>query len=220
MNLKKPLVLVVCVLFIGLTVGISNKLASEDESTKKIELDYTNLESAVIEVLNEMPDSSVGIRPGGKGLTVAESKVKNAKAKDSLNKQKTKFRLKLESKLSNKNYSEKELDAMAEKSTNNLEQAIAIAESVYGVEVSQEEVTKYIDENVAVFVSEEKERYAKSLGLTTHELDYTFDRDFYVIDTLWEKLIPVLMDKHPKNQDEKDDEYLQRIKDEFYSHTK
>ncbi len=77
-------------------------------------------------------------------------------------------------------------------------------------------MTKYIDQNVAVVQTEEKEKYAKALGLTLQELDYVFDRDFYVMDTLWEKLIPVLMETYPQQDEENQNDYLQRIEKEFY----
>lgn len=103
--------------------------------------------------------------------------------------------------------------------TNKYLEAIQIAKEIYGVSVTQEEVNHYIDKNVTGFVNSEKEEYAKALGLSLYELDYSFDRDFYVMDTLWDKLIPVLMERYPQEDGEDNNLYLERIKKEFYSNS-
>ena len=102
------------------------------------------------------------------------------------------------------------------KRQSNLQQALETADSRYGVSVTQDEVTSYIDQHVATFVNEEKTRYAAALGLSLYELDYIFDRDFYVMDVLWEKLMPFLMKQHPQHAGEDSNSYIQRMKDEFY----
>jgi len=101
---------------------------------------------------------------------------------------------------------------MAKKWTNNNLDALKIAKEIYGVNVSQEEVTKYIEGNVAPFHFKEREAYANALGLSLYELDFIFDRDIYVMDTLWNKLTPVLMEKHHKLDGENQNEYLEKIK--------
>ncbi len=111
-----------------------------------------------------------------------------------------KFRLEVENQLSNKKNT-LDTNSIAMTYTKNYLDALSIAEKFYGVTVSQEEVTKYIDENIAPVVLEEKEAYAKALGLTV------YDRDIYVMDTLWNKLIPVLMERYPKQEGEEDNSY-------------
>lgn len=105
----------------------------------------------------------------------------------------------------------------AEKMTNNYINALLLAKEEYGITVAQDEVTKYIDEQIAPVVTEEKTAYAKAPGLTTEELDYAFARDLYGVDVLWEKLIPKQNEKNPKQNGENDEEYMKRIKKEFYS---
>lgn len=39
------------------------------------------------------------------------------------------------------------------------------------------------------------------------------------MDTLWDKLMPVLMARYPQEDGEDSNLYLDRIKDEFYSHS-
>jgi hypothetical protein len=172
---------------------------------------------AVSEVLKSMPEISEELdqirdvrKDGDNGYISNDLPVKEL-----LDPKKIQFRLEVENKLTNSG--NKNLSTIAQKYTDNYLRAISIAEKVYGVTVSQEEVTKYIDKNVAPFTPKEKEHYAKALGLTTYELDYVFDRDIYVMDTLWSKLIPVLMEKYPQQSDEDDNAYLERIKKEFYS---
>lgn len=104
----------------------------------------------------------------------------------------------------------------AEKMTNNYINALLLAKE-FGINVTQEDVTKYIAEHIAPVVTKEKAAYAKALGLTTEELDYAFDRDFYVIDVVWEKLGPKLDEKYPKQNSETDENYMKRIKKEFYN---
>lgn len=186
--------------------------------------DYTNVGTAVSDVLKTTPEIQSEIeqiRSSSKnssiGFSVKNVPIKDVSVEKLLNPKKTQFRLELENKLTNQK-SDENINAIAQEYTNNYLKAISIAKNVYGVTVSQEEVTKYIDDNVAPIIIEEKETYAKSLGLTTYELDYVFDRDIYVMDTLWNKLIPVLMEKHPQQLDEDDISYQERIKKEFYSH--
>lgn len=39
------------------------------------------------------------------------------------------------------------------------------------------------------------------------------------MDVLWEKLIPVLMDEYPQEDDETGNDYQERLKESFYSQT-
>lgn len=214
------------VLLLGITIGVGNhKVVGEEQKelveqddlreTDFVEIDYTNIDSVVNKILKEVPKVSLEVETIRKG---SNEKTMKHSEESILNVEKTKFRFKVESELTNqKNYEDVEITAEAETFTKNYLRALSIAEDYYGVSVSQEEVTKYIDEYISVVITEEKEKYAKALGLTLYELDYIFDRDFYVMDTLWDKLIPVLMEKYPQEKGEDQNIYFERIKEEFYS---
>ncbi|TKI47535.1 hypothetical protein [Lysinibacillus tabacifolii] len=194
-----------------LTIGISSKIVFGKEqnavSRERIEHEY-----AVAKVLDEMPDIAHKLQETTKesGLALVE---------ESLDKRKAEFRLKVHNEMSHLKHNNAYLEKAAVEETERYIDAIRIAKAIYGVSISQDEVNQYIATNVADIVLPEKERYAKALGISLYKLDYSFDRDFYVIDTLWDKLMPVLMARFPQEDGEDSNLYLDRIKDEFYSHS-
>lgn len=194
-----------------LTIGISSQIVFGKEqnavSRERIEHEY-----AVAKVLDEMPDIAHKLQETTKesGLALVE---------ESLDKRKAEFRLKVHNEMSHLKHDNAYLEKAAVEETEKYIDALRIAKEIYGVSISQEEVNQYIATNVADIVLPEKERYAKALGISLYELDYSFDRDFYVMDTLWDKLMPVLMARYPQEDGEDSNLYLDRIKDEFYSHS-
>ncbi|WP_431808057.1 hypothetical protein [Lysinibacillus sphaericus] len=194
-----------------LTIGISSKIVFGKEqnavSRERIEHEY-----AVAKVLYEMPDIAHKLQETTKesGLALVE---------ESLDKRKAEFRLKVHNEMSHLKHNNAYLEKAAVEETERYIDAIRIAKAIYGVSISQDEVNQYIATNVADIVLPEKERYAKALGISLYKLDYSFDRDFYVMDTLWDKLMPVLMARYPQEDGEDSNLYLDRIKDEFYSHS-
>lgn len=214
---KKVIWLISILLLLGIAVGVGSQIVIGKEfftQTADMEIDYTNIDTLVDEILKEMPEISSKIDEIRKDTTAENV---SYSIKDTLDVQKTKFRFLVENKLFKLSSNDAEITAEAEKFTKNYQDALEIADKNYGISITQEEVTKYIDEKVSVFVNEEKELYAKALGLTLDELDYGFDRDFYVMDTLWEKMIPVLMEKYPRETEEDDNDHFERIKEKFYS---
>src|SRR5699024_12584297 len=119
----------------------------------------------------------------------------DAPVRDLLNERKSISRIKEESGLANPKEPKTVRDLAKERVDNHLN-ALSIAENIYKVTIPQEEITSYIDDHISNITSDEKELYANALGLTVEELDYIFDRDIYAMDTLWEKLLPVLMENH------------------------
>ncbi len=194
-----------------LTIGISSKIVFGKEqnavSRERIEHEY-----AVAKVLDEMPDIAHKLQETTKesGLALVE---------ESLDKRKAEFRLKVHNEMSHLKHNNAYLEKAAVEETERYIDAIRIAKAIYGVSISKDEVNQYIATNVADIVLPEKERYAKALGISLYKLDYSFDRDFYVMDTLWDKLMPVLMARYPQEDGEDSNLYLDRIKDEFYSHS-
>lgn len=209
---KKIVIALLGILLVVAAIGISDRIALKKDDNTPIELDYTNIDMIVDEALKEVPEVETI-------LLNSRNKTMDYATIDVFNVQKQKFRLAVQNKLIDKKITE-DIEVTANEFVNNYLNALSIAEEVYGVTVSQEEVTKYIDEHIANVITEEKEKYAKALDLTLFELDYNFDRDFYVLDTLWQKLTPVLMEKHPQENGEEDNRYLERIKTEFYSQKK
>lgn len=126
------------------------------------------------------------------------------------------FRLKVESVLGNQEYNRQELDAYAQYYVKEDLLAIEIAKKKYNVEVTQAEVTNFIDENVKEVVPEEKKLYAQSIGVTLEELDNIFDRDIYIMDVLWSKLTPILMEEYQQGGGESEAEYMERLTNEFF----
>lgn len=174
-----------------------------------------DLEFAVAKVLDEMPDVKLNnAKSLGRSVNLNSESVENT-----LNNRKAEFRLKVHNEMSHLKHDNAYLEKVAVEETERYLDAIRIAQEIYDVSITQEEVNQYIATNVADYVLPEKERYAKALGISLYELDYSFDRDFYVMDTLWDKLIPVLMKRYPQEDGEDNNLYLDRIKDQFYSHS-
>ncbi|WP_409369298.1 hypothetical protein [Lysinibacillus sp. 38-6] len=173
-----------------------------------------DLEFAVAKVLDEMPDVKLNnAKSLGRSVNLNSESIENT-----LNNRKAGFRLKVHNEMSHLKHDNAYLEKVAVKETERYIDALRIAKEIYGVSISQEEVNQYIATNVADIVLPEKERYAKALGISLYELDYSFDRDFYVMDTLWDKLMPVLLEWYPQEEGEDNNLYLDRIKDQFYSH--
>lgn len=197
-----------------LIVGIGTQivLGKGSNAVRSGEID---LEFAVAKVLDEMPDVKLNnAKSLGRSVNLNSESVENT-----LNNRKAEFRLKVHNEMSHLKHDNAYLEKVAEEETERYIDALRIAKEIYGVIISQEEVNQYIAINVADIVLPEKERYAKALGISLYELDYSFDRDFYVMDTLWDKLMPVLLERYPQEDGEDSNLYLDRIKDQFYSHS-
>lgn len=140
----------------------------------------------------------------------------NTSLKKSFNVNKESLRARLSSQSTSHQQNDNNLNELSKSNVENYLNALEIADKHYNISVSQGEVNEYIKDNISGIKSKEKEKYAKSIGITEYQLDYAFDRDFYIMDTLWEKIIPVLMDEYPKEKNEADNDYYDRIKSEFY----
>lgn len=192
-------------------IGIKVVLGKESNAVSSV----VDLEFAVVKVLDEMPDVKLNnAKSLGRSVNLNSESVENT-----LNNRKAEFRLKVHNEMSHLKHDNAYLEKVAVEETERYIDALRIAKEIYGVSISQEEVNQYIATNVADIVLPEKERYAKALGISLYELDYSFDRDFYVMDTLWDKLMPVLLEWYPQEEGEDNNLYLDRIKDQFYSHS-
>ena len=211
---KKNKVIIFSVSTILLLIAISSQIVfGKDKNV--IDNVNADLESAVAKILDEMPDVKLNnAKSLGRSVNLNSESVENT-----LNNRKAEFRLKVHNEMSHLKHDNAYLEKVAVEETERYIDALRIAKEIYGVSISQEEVNQYIATNVADIVLPEKERYAKALGISLYELDYSFDRDFYVMDTLWDKLMPVLLERYPQEEGEDSNLYLDRIKDEFYSHS-
>lgn len=178
-----------------------------DDEDDTAALDYTKLDQAIGQVLKESPGFSIQ-NEVDKGVS--------GELFNYFNTDKMAFRLKVESVLGNQEYNSQELDAYAQYYVKEDLLAIEIAKKKYNVEVTQAEVTNFIDENVKEVVPEEKKLYAQSIGVTLEELDNIFDRDIYIMDVLWSKLTPILMEEYQQGGGESEAEYMERLTNEFF----
>lgn len=219
MHKNKKLFIFTCILILFVTViGVSKSnfiFGTSKGAEEVIVPNYQKLNSIIPSILNEFPEIRSDLQIIKDIDRVSES-FNKVQVESILNVNKTQFRLEVQDLLINQNGGNGNRE-VAQNIVDNYLNALAIARDDYEVNITQEEVTKYIEQNVSDFTSEDKRLYANSLGLTEYELDFVFDRDIYVMDTLWNRLIPVLMDKYPKGDDEENDVYLERIKSTFYS---
>lgn len=76
---------------------------------------------------------------------------------------------------------------------------LAYAKQEYAVVVSAQEVDAWIEEGPDQNAVESQQNYAKALGVTLYELNHEIYRDQYVKWVVWEKLIPILTEKHDES---------------------
>jgi len=213
---RKNKLIIFSVSLLFLLVAISSQIVVGKEKDVTNNIVNVDLESAVAKVLDQMSDVINNKANSFKGRSV---NLNLESVENTMDNKKAEFRLKVHNEMSNIKNDDAYLEKVAIEETERYIEAIRIAKEIYGVSITQEEVNQYIATNVADVVMPEKERYAKALGISLYELDYSFDRDFYVMDTLWDKLMPVLMEHYPQEDGEDSNLYLDRIKDEFYSHS-
>ncbi|MEV9641329.1 hypothetical protein ABZ756_11525 [Mammaliicoccus sciuri] len=200
----------------GLVIAASvliKQSASSEQNEPKPELtvqDYAQMNVAVEDVLKEMPE-----------ITEELERIHLGHIEDGIEEllsvTKAEFRIRVENNLTKQEHSTEFMRAMAEKETGRYVDALRVAKEEYGIRVAEEEVTEFIKKNVAIVRSKEKKNYAEALGLTLYQLDYQFDRDFYVMDVLWEKLMPIVTKNYPKQDGESEQAYGERAKEEFFS---
>lgn len=178
-----------------------------DHEEESIALDYTKLDQAIAQALEEIPSFSIQneVEKGSAGELFSY-----------FNEDKMEFRLKVESIIGNQEYNSRELDEYAEYYVKENLLAIDIAKKKYNIEVTQPEITSFINDNVKQVITEEKKLYAESIGVTLEELDNIFDRDIYIMDVLWSKLTPMLMEDYPQGAGESEAEYMLRLTNEFF----
>ncbi|WP_040758729.1 hypothetical protein [Sporosarcina newyorkensis] len=203
----------ICFGFVIAASVLIKQSASSEQNEPKPEItvrDYAQMNVAVEDVLKEMPEITEELERIHLGHIEDEME-------ELLSVTKAEFRIRVENNLTKQEHSAEFMRAMAEKETDRYVDALRIAREEYGIHVAEEEVTEFIKKNVANIRNKEKKNYAEALGLTLYQLDYQFDRDFYVMDVLWERLTPIVMDEYPKQNGESEQSHSQRIKEEFFS---
>lgn len=220
----------VCIVFSSFCNGCSTKsddanssgTAKPADSDNIITMDYTNIDAVLADILETLPDIQAEIteirntfNPENKSFRKNNNPIEDVPLENLFSVKKQLFRLEVANRLSDQK-SKQPSKTEAKKMTSHYIDSLLLAK-VFGIHVTQEEVTKYIAEHIAPVVTKEKTAYAKALGLTTEELDYAFDRDLYVIDVVWEKLGSKLDENYPKQNGETDENYMKRIKKEIYS---
>lgn len=218
---KRKKTIIICIVsLLTFTAGISTYISLGENKNEQtvVTFDYEQLDNVVPKTLKTMPNIEEYITSiHERDMKTFKNILNDTPVKDLFDESKSLFRIKVESGLAKQKEPKNVKDLAKERVDNHLN-ALSIAENIYKVTISQEEITSYIDDHISNITSDEKELYANALGLTVEELDYIFDRDIYAMDTLWEKLLPVLMENQPQKEDEDNNEYLERIKMEFYRH--
>lgn len=209
-------VLIVAVLII---LNLNKETVKSDggnHSNEAIELDFSQINTVVREGLIDEPKVEKEIN----AIKTEKSPIQprhSTSVRDLFSIEKTKFRINAENKLMGKQLSEQQLNEYAKKQNDGYLNALYIAEKHYDIKVSEDEVTNYIKKNIIGVKAENSQKYADALGLTTEQVDLEFDRDIYLMDTLWTKLTPVLMERYPQIKGEDQNAYSDRIKKTFYN---
>jgi len=204
------LIMICFTVLIAGTLLIKQTASSEQRKIETIGIDYAQMNQSVEKVLKDMPEMV-------EELTSIQSGIRSNKLESSFSTNKTEFRLRVNNNLTGEEHSSPFLKGIAEKQTDHYQDALEIAEEAYGITVTEDEIDAYIKENVSTVWDAEKRKYAKSLQLTLNELDYYFDRDVYVMNVLWERVLPLVMQEFPRERGESGQAYGKRIKEEFFT---
>lgn len=204
------LIMICFTVLIAGTLLIKQTASSEQQKIETMGIDYAQMNQSVEKVLKDMPEIAEELRS-------IQSGIHNNQLGQSFSTNKTEFRLRVKNNLTEQEHSSPFLRGIAEKQTNHYQDALDIAEEAYGITVTEDEIDAYIEENVSTIWDAEKRKYAKSLQLTLNELDYQFDRDVYVMNVLWERVLPIVMQEFPRKRGESGQAYGKRLKEEFFS---
>lgn len=177
--------------------------------------DYSNIDAIVKKELAILPSVAKEVE---KANTLSLAEIEAQPLTEAFITDKGLFRLAVQNQLTG---AELESDAKKVVETRNQAslQALQNAESLYATTITQQEVSQYIAKTITPNATSEAQQYAQALGITVEQLNTSFDRDFYIMDTLWEKVTPVIMAKYPEQDGEDADSYLQRIQKELYGTT-
>lgn len=92
-----------------------------------------------------------------------------------------------------------DLDEIIERSKERvqyLNNVLKVAELKYGVVVTEGEVNEYIKETIHPFDDDLLNAYIETLGISKEQFNFIFDRDFYILDVLYNKLVDKLLEVH------------------------
>lgn len=92
-----------------------------------------------------------------------------------------------------------DLDEIIERSKERvqyLNNVLKVAELKYGVVVTEGEVNEYIKETTHPFDDDLLNAYIETLGISKEQFNFIFDRDFYILDVLYNKLVDKLLEVH------------------------
>lgn len=211
---RNGLILITAVLLTIVVIFlVVDRTGKSGQKEAAITLDYSNIDAVVARTLQEEPLVLSQINNIQANVDDSET----ISLKDLFSVEKTKFREKVVVRLiDEKQYSERKIKQKAEKIVESYVQALENAEKKYDITITQQEVTNYIEQQIQSFQSEEKNLYAKALGLTLEELDYQFDRDTYVVNLLFEKLTPLLIEEYPQSAGEDSNAYYRRLQMEVF----
>ncbi|ARD48486.1 hypothetical protein [Sporosarcina sp. P33] len=192
------------------TLLIKQTASSEQRKIETIGIDYAQMNQSVEKVLKDMPEIKDELASIQEGTYAKQSEQPFSSSK-------TEFRIRVKNNLTEQEHSSPFLKGIAEKQTDHYQEALEVAEEAYGITITEDEIDNYIKENVSTIWDAEKRKYAKTLQLSLNELDYQFDRDVYVMDVLWQKVLPIVMQEFPRQRGESGLAYGKRLKEEFFS---
>ncbi|ARK24990.1 hypothetical protein SporoP37_10240 [Sporosarcina sp. P37] len=192
------------------TLLIKQTASSEQRKIETIGIDYAQMNQSVEKVLKDMPEIKDELASIQEGTYTKQSEQPFSSSK-------TEFRIRVKNNLTEQEHSSPFLKGIAEKQTDHYQEALEVAEEAYGITITEDEIDNYIKENVSTIWDAEKRKYAKTLQLSLNELDYQFDRDVYVMDVLWQKVLPIVMQEFPRQRGESGLAYGKRLKEEFFS---
>lgn len=209
-NTRFTITLLLFSVLIAAAVLIQQTVYSEQQKEQSLARDYAYMNRHIEKVLEDMPEMD-------KLLADIRSNEYDENILASFSELKTAFRIRTEQNLTKQQHSYSFLAGIAEKETTRNISALAAAQNDYGITITNEEVDAYIEREIASRWNKDKRQFAKTLGLTMKQLDYQFDRDLHIIETLWQKVEPIMMYEQPRKKGEQKYAYRKRIKEDFFN---
>lgn len=218
--MKKKLAITFIGLFLIITVILLN-IDSKPAQSKNEEIVLPSIEHYVLNDFEQAVNQAVEKMPYSFHYVLTEPDYStHSEVRTKIHEEKIAFRNQVENQLFDLNQSTDDIEQKSKERAKTLNSAIDAAEEQYGITVTEDEINTYIEDNIAPVKFEQKDLYANALGITQRELDFVFDRDIYLMDVLWDKLMPALKAENPRQDDESSNEHSQRLKETFYSNAK
>lgn len=206
----KKITTLLCVAFASLTLAACGDDKTTNTPENTVEIDEKQIAGTITEVLKQNSEFDVN-------KYVKDIDINTAAIEDFFDTEKAYFRFEVQNQLAFAGKQDAiEIKVLADEYVDTHKKTLKKAKEKYDLSVTQDEVQLYIDNVITPSNNEIKDAYAEALGITVDEVNNYFDRDLYIMDSLWSKLLPAITEDTPRKDGEGDEEYMRRATEIFY----